>query len=242
MQKPEIRLQKFLAEAGIDSRRKCEKLILNGRVSVNGRIVTELGFKVSESDIVELDGKRVRPEGKKVYIMFHKPAGYVTTVKDQFSRKTVLDLIEGVEERIFPVGRLDYDTSGLLLLTNDGELANKLTHPKYEIDKVYLAKIKGEIDYNVIRAFEEGMEIDGDITAPARIRTVEKYEKNSLVEITIHEGRNRQVRKMLEKSGHDVIRLKRAAFGPLMLDDLKEGHWRHLRPEEVRSLIKGEVF
>jgi 23S rRNA pseudouridine2605 synthase len=233
---PEIRLQKYLAEAGVASRRKCEDLIQAGRVHVNGRRVTELGFKINDSDVVELDGKVVRPEKNKVYIMLNKPAGCITTVKDQFARKTVLDLIQGIEERIFPVGRLDYDTSGLLLLTNDGELANRIMHPKHEIDKVYHAKIDGKINDGVIRAFKDGIIIDGVVTAPAKIRVLEKYEKNSLVEITIHEGRNRQVRRMLEKVGHNVLKLKRVALGPLRLNDLEEGCWRHLTPEEAGFL------
>jgi len=232
----EIRLQKFLAEAGVASRRKSEELILQGRVEINGRKITVPGCKVSESDIVKVDGKVVRQEKKKVYIMLNKPVGYVTTTKDQFNRKTVLDLVTGVEERIFPVGRLDYDTSGLLLLTNDGELANRLTHPRYETEKVYHAKIDGRIDENVIRAFEKGIRLEDGITAPARIRTLEIYEKNSLVEVRIHEGRNRQIRRMFNALNYIVLRLKRVAFGPLKLGGLKEGDWRYLTPEEIRML------
>jgi 23S rRNA pseudouridine2605 synthase len=168
--------------------------------------------------------------------MLNKPVGYVTTSKDQFSRKTVLDLIEGVEERIYPIGRLDYDTSGLLLLTNDGELANRLMHPKHETDKTYHVKIDGRIDDSVVLAFKKGIELEDGITAPARIRTIELYEKNSLVEVTVHEGRNRQVRRMLEALDHNVIKLKRVALGPLTLGNLEEGKWRYLTPAEVANL------
>ncbi len=234
--KPEMRLQKYLAEAGVASRRKSEELILKGRVAVNGRIVTELGTKVTESDSVKVDGKTVKPEARKVYIMLNKPAGYVTTAKDQFDRKTVLDLIEGVEERIYPIGRLDYDTSGLLLLTNDGELANRLMHPKHETDKVYHVKIEGRIDEEDIQAFKRGVRLDDGVTSPAKIKTLDIYEKNSMVEVTVHEGRNRQVRRMLEALNHDVLKLKLVSLGPLKLEGLEEGSWRYLTPEEIKHL------
>ncbi|NTV89154.1 MAG: pseudouridine synthase [Clostridiales bacterium] len=232
----DIRLQKYLAEAGVASRRKSEEYILAGRVTVNGKVVTELGTKVNGIDVVKIDGKHVRPETRKVYIMLNKPVGYVTTSKDQFDRKTVLDLIEGVSERIYPIGRLDYDTSGLLLLTNDGELANRLMHPKHETDKTYQVKIDGRIDEEVVFAFKKGVMLDDGVTSPARIRELEAYEKNSLVEVVVHEGKNRQVRRMLEALGHDVLKLKRVALGPLKLDKLEEGEWRYLSPDEVKTL------
>ena len=185
----ELRLQKYLAEAGVASRRKCEELMLQGRVEVNGVKITELGTKVTPGDTVKVDGKAVRQEEKKVYVLLNKPAGYITTAKDQFSRKTVLDLINGVKERIYPVGRLDYDTSGLLLLTNDGDLAYRLTHPSREAEKVYHAKIKGTLDNSAVQAFKTGIRIDDYTTSPAKIRVLERSSTDSLIEVTIHEGK-----------------------------------------------------
>ena len=234
----ELRLQKYLAEAGVASRRKCEELMLQGRVEVNGVKVTEMGTKVAAGDVVKVDGKEVKQEEKKVYILLNKPVGYITTAKDQFSRKTVLDLIEGVKERIYPVGRLDYDTSGLLLLTNDGDLAYKLTHPSREADKVYHAKIKGVLSDNEIQAFKTGIRIDDYTTSPAKIKVLERTTTDSLIEVTIHEGKNRQVRSMFEAVGHTVLKLRRISIGPVKLGSLEEGSWRHLTPEEIKSLKK----
>ncbi len=232
----DIRLQKFLAEAGVASRRKSEELMLQGRVEVNGEKVTELGTKVMPGDVVKVDGKEVRHEERKVYILLNKPVGYITTARDQFSRKTVLDLVKGVKERIYPVGRLDYDTSGLLLLTNDGDLAYKLTHPSREADKVYLVKIKGIMDDTAIHAFKTGIKIDDYTTAPAKIKVLERNDKDTLIEVTIHEGKNRQVRRMCEAVVHTVLKLKRISVGPLKLEGLEEGAWRHLTDAEVRNL------
>lgn len=232
----EMRLQKYLAEAGVASRRKSEDLIVQGRVEVNGAKIIELGTRVVPGDIVKVDGKAVRREEKQVYIMLNKPAGFVTTSKDQFSRKTVLDLIQGVEERIYPVGRLDYETSGLLLLTNDGELAFKLTHPGHQIEKVYQARISGFLDEKEIKSLEKGIKIEDYVTAPAKVRLVEKLTDGSVWEITIHEGRNRQVRKMFEALGRTVLKLRRVATGPLKLEGLEEGKWRFLNDKEVKSL------
>lgn len=232
----EMRLQKYLAEAGVASRRKSEELIVQGRVEVNGTKITELGTRVVPGDIVKVDGKAVRREEKQVYIMLNKPAGFVTTSKDQFSRKTVLDLIQGVEERIYPVGRLDYETSGLLLLTNDGELAFKLTHPGHQIEKVYHARISGFLDEKEIKSLEKGIKIEDYVTAPAKARLVEKLTDGSVWEITIHEGRNRQVRKMFEALGRTVLKLRRVATGPLKLEGLEEGKWRFLHDKEVKAL------
>jgi 23S rRNA pseudouridine2605 synthase len=233
----EIRLQKYLAEAGVASRRKSEELIQAGRVEVNGIKTVELGIKVSESDIIKVDGKEVKPEDKKVYIMLNKPAGYVTTSKDQFSRKTVMDLIQGVNERIYPVGRLDYETSGLLLLTNDGDLAYKLTHPKHEAEKVYHVKIAGFLDELDIERFKKGIKIDDYVTSPAKLRILEKLKNDTVVEITIHEGKNRQVRRMFEAVGYTVLKLKRVSTGPLKLEGLEEGSWRHLNEKEIKALV-----
>lgn len=232
----EIRLQKYLAEAGVASRRKSEELILQGRVEVNGTKVTELGTRVEDSDTVKLDGKDVKRTEKQVYIILNKPAGYVTTSKDQFSRKTVLDLIQGVDERIYPVGRLDYETSGLLLLTNDGELAFRLTHPGHEVEKVYQARISGFLEEKDIKSFEKGIKIEDYVTRSAKLRVLEKLADSSVVEVAIHEGRNRQVRKMFEALGRRVMKLRRVATGPLKLEGLEEGKWRYLTDKEVKAL------
>lgn len=230
------RLQKYLAGCGIASRRKCEEYILQGRVKVNGKVVKELGVKINpDVDIIEFDDKIVRREEKKVYIMLYKPAGYITSVKDPFGRPTVLDLVK-VKERIYPVGRLDFDTSGLLLLTNDGELANILMHPKHEIVKTYVAKIKGIPTKEEMERFENGLIIDGRKTAKAKIRILNVKNGTSVVEIQIHEGRNRQVKKMCKAIGHPVIALKRTKIGELELKGLKPGEWRYLTEDEIRYL------
>jgi 23S rRNA pseudouridine2605 synthase len=231
----EVRLQKYLAEAGVASRRKAEELIAQGHVKVNGILVTVQGIKVSSKDVIEVDDKRVEREGKKVYIMLNKPPGFVTTAKDQFARKTVMDLIFDVEERVFPVGRLDYDTSGLLLLTNDGNFTYKLTHPKHELKKVYIASIKGIPSDEKLKIFENGLKIEDYVTAPAKIRILKRGVGESSVEIIIHEGKNRQVRKMCKAIGHPVLKLKRCAIEHLHLGNLREGCWRYLNKEELKG-------
>ncbi len=229
-----MRLQKFLAMAEVASRRKSEELIFSGRVSVNGRVVTEAGTKVdSASDTVCVDGRKVDICDKKIYIMLHKPTGCITTANDQFGRRSVMDYID-IEERIYPVGRLDYDTSGLLLLTNDGELTYRLTHPKHNIDKTYIATVDREPAEADIKRFSEGIMLDGRRTAPARIDIADKNPVK--LEITIHEGRNRQVRKMCEAIGCRVLRLERIAVGELTLGSLKKGKYRHLTEKEVAYL------
>jgi len=232
-----IRLQKYLAQCGVASRRKAEEYIRDGKVRVNGLIVTELGVKVSPDDRVEVDGKPVKPENNKVYILLHKPRGYVTTVSDPEGRKTVLELVQGINERVYPVGRLDYDTSGLLLLTNDGDFANLLMHPRHEILKVYIATVKGKPTDEAIERLKTGVRIDDYVTAPAFVKVLNYYENKTKLEITIHEGRNRQIRKMCEKIGHPVIRLKRIAYGNLELGGLKPGEWRFLTDKEVKQLM-----
>ena len=229
-----VRLQKFLADAQVASRRKSEEIILSGRVRVNGVTVTELGTKVEDNDSVEVDGKPVRPTQKLVYIMLHKPEGYITSAKDQFGRPTVLDLVKS-EYRLYPVGRLDYDTSGLLLLTNDGDMTYRLTHPKHNVEKTYIAHIVGTPTEDELRRFESGLEIDGYTTAPAKIKIL-KRSKLTTVKITIHEGKNRQVRKMCAAIGHEVKALKRAATGRLSLDGLEKGQYRELTDEEIKYL------
>ncbi len=236
----EERLQKFLANAGISSRRKCEELILDGKIEVNGIVVTELGTKVSEKDIVKYDGKIVKPEEEKVYILLNKPIGYVTTAKDQFNRDTVLDLVK-INKRIVPVGRLDMYTSGALILTNDGDFVNMLTHPKNEINKTYNVTVRGIIKKEEIRQLENGVEIDdGYITKSAKIKILKiDEEKNiSRIQITIHEGRNRQVRKMCEAINKKVLALHRNSIGNINVKDLKLGNWRYLTNKEIDNLHK----
>lgn len=229
------RLQKYIAKCGTASRRKAEELIFEGRVKVNGSVVNNVVIVDDEVDVVELDGKVIKPEENMVYIMVNKPTEIITSAKDQFDRKTVLDIVN-VKERVYPVGRLDYDTSGLLILTNDGDVTNRMTHPSHEVNKVYAAEIIGvptkeEMDY-----FEKGLKIEDYITSPARIRIIESKRDMALIEVTIHEGKNRQVRKMCEAIGHPVINLKRIAFGKLKLGKLKPGEWRNLSESEIEYL------
>ncbi|HIT86346.1 MAG TPA: rRNA pseudouridine synthase [Candidatus Coprocola pullicola] len=235
----QIRLQKFLSEAGIASRRKAEILIMAGKVEVNGKIVTELGTKIdTEKDVVYYNHKKVEKKQKLIYIMLHKPEGYVTTVKDQFQRPTVLDLLKTVKERVYPVGRLDYDTSGLLLLTNDGALTYRLTHPKHNIEKTYEAKLFGTPSEADILQFRKGVLIDGKKTQPAKLEILEKGEKYCTVRIIIQEGRNRQVRKMCQAIKHPVAQLKRVGTGTLYLKNLEKGKYRYLTEKEIQYLKK----
>lgn len=230
-----MRLHKYMAMCGVASRRKSEAIILEGRVTLNGEVVTTLGSAFIEGDLVKVDGNIISLEEKKVYIMLNKPLNCVTTSSDQFARKTVLDFIDDIDERIYPVGRLDYNTTGLLLLTNDGDLSYKITHPSTHLNKTYLAKVQGCPDEKDIKAFESGMVIDDYKTSPAEL-TVKKKSSESTVEVTIHEGRNRQVRKMLDAIDHPVITLKRISIGLLELKDLKIGQYRHLSNDEINYL------
>lgn len=236
----EERLQKYMARCGVASRRKCEEIILQGRVKVDDVIVNELGLKVSyENQIVKVDNKIIKPEEDKVYIMLNKPLGCLSAVKDDRGRKTLIDIVK-VKERIYPIGRLDYDTSGLILLTNDGDVYNKVIHPRVEINKVYVANIKGIPNVDVIEKFKVGIDIGDYITAPGSMKIIKKFKEDCDVEITIHEGKNRQVRRMCENVGHPVKKLKRISIGKLKLDkNLKEGQWRYLEPYEIEYLKKG---
>ena len=234
----EMRLQKYLAECGIASRRKCEEYIIQGKVEVNGKIVTELGTKIDfEKDNIKFNNKEIKPEKKHVYILLNKPIGYVTTADDQFGRDTVLDLVK-VKERIVPVGRLDMYTSGALILTNDGDFVYKVTHPKHEINKTYNATLKGIIQNDEVERLKKGVKIEDYTTKPAKVKILKTdTEKDiSRIEITIHEGKNRQVRKMCEAIGRNVIALHRSKIGSINVKDLPLGKWRYLTSKEVRSI------
>ena len=234
-----MRINKYIASCGVASRRKAEEIILDRRVKDNGEIVSELSINIYENKaIVEIDGKVISLSENHVYIVLNKPEGYITTVKDQFDRPSVLDLVTDIKERVYPIGRLDYETSGLLILTNDGDLTYKLTHPKHEVDKTYVALVKGQPTYEELKNFRDGLEIEDYKTAPAKIRVVDvNEEKNySKCEIKIHEGRNRQVRKMCKAINHPVLRLRRIAMGEIRLKGLKVGEYRHLTKEEIEYL------
>ena len=240
----QIRLQKFLADAGIASRRKAEELIIAGKIEVNGNTVTELGTKVNpEIDKVTYNGKIVENKAPKVYILLNKPIGYVTTSKDQFGRDTVLNLVK-VKERVVPCGRLDMYTSGALILTNDGDFVYKITHPKHEITKTYMVTLKGIVTYEEVQILKNGVEIDDNgipyTTKPAKVKILKTdAEKNiSRLEITIHEGKNRQVRKMCEAVGRKVLALHRTKIGDISVKDLSLGNWRYLKDSEVKTLEK----
>ena len=233
-----MRLNKFLSEAGAASRREADKLITQGRVSVNDRVVTELGTDVNPArDAVTVDNKEVRP-AKKVYIAFHKPPKVITTMKEQFDRPSVADYVKKMGHRVFPVGRLDYATEGLLLMTNDGELAHRLMHPRFEIDKTYTARIKGRLTRDRLRALREGVVLDGVRTAPAQVKVLDENGPYSIVRVIIHEGRNRQVRRMMEAVSCEVEYLRRDAEGSVKLGELPMGRWRHLTASEVAYLRK----
>lgn len=237
----EERLQKVMAEFGVASRRKCEELIVSGKVRVDGWIVNELGTKVDKQKaVIEVDGQRIGSSGEKVYVLLNKPIGYITSAKDQFNRPTVLDLVP-IGQRVFPVGRLDYDTEGLLLLTNDGDLTYRITHPSHQINKTYRALVKGTVKVEAVESFARGLKIEDYVTSPARLEIIKHIQANTLVQVTIHEGRNRQVRKMCDAVGHQVLKLKRICIGKLRLGDLKTGQWRYLTKEEVDYLYSVEV-
>lgn len=236
----EIRLQKFLANCGIASRRKCEEYILNGQVKVNGKIITELGNKINPNvDKIYFNDKLVENKNKNfVYILLNKPIGYVTTAKDQFNRDTVLDLIKGVNERVVPVGRLDMYTSGALILTNDGDFVYKITHPKNEITKTYTVTLIGIVTKEDVEKLKKGVMLDtGFVTSKAKVKILKTdiEKNNSRLEITIHEGKNREVRKMCEAIGKKVIALHRTKIGELTVKDLKIGEWRYLTKKEIEK-------
>lgn len=231
-----MRLQKFLATCGVASRRKSEELIKSGIIKVNGTIITQMGYKVDpEKDKITIRNKEVKIQKKNIYVLLNKPIGYITTMSDELGRKKVIDLIE-LPDRLFPVGRLDFNTSGLLILTNDGDLTFKLTHPKFEVEKTYVAKVKGKLTHEEIKKFQNGLLIEKYITLPAKLKIIKENFDNSVIEIKIREGKNRQVRKMCEAIGHPIIELKRVAIGNITLKDLPNGKYRYLSNKEVRYL------
>ena len=233
------RLQKVMAEAGVASRRASEKLIATGHVQVNGQTVTTLGTKVTAKDKIEVDGVPLHRE-KQVYYLLNKPRGVISSAHDEKGRRTVVDILreDEIEERIYPVGRLDYDTTGLLLLTNDGALANKMMHPKFAVDKSYVAKDKGLISNDDLKQLRTGVKVDGRRTKPAktRLKGTDREKKTSIVQLTIHEGHYHQVKRMLAAVGHPVIKLHRESYGFLNLQGVQPGDYRELRPEEVKRL------
>ena len=230
------RLQKVIALSGYCSRRKAEELIVKGKVMVDGKVITELGTKVDGNNQITIEGKTLTRENKE-YILLYKPRGVVTTTSDEKNRKTVLDLIE-TDKRLYPIGRLDYDTTGILLLTNDGELTNLLIHPKNEIDKVYVAKLEGIISSDIAKKIERGVLIDGYKTSRSKVKIlkIDKKNNSSLVQITIHEGKNHQVKKMFNAVGYNVLKLKREKIAFLDLNGLKPGEYRKLNTKEVKKL------
>lgn len=231
-----MRLNKYIAQAGIASRRKADELIENGNVKINGIAVRTLGIEVTEGDVVEVNGRRIREAEKKVYLLLNKPIGYVTTSADEKDRATVLDLVADVPERIFPVGRLDYNTSGLLILTNDGELAYRITHPKHHVYKTYRAQVQGVLSRERVSRLCRGVDIGGFVTSPAEVKVIRQAERSALAEIRIYEGKNRQVRKMFSAVGNKVTALQRIAIGEIRLGRLMEGHYRKLTREEIEYL------
>ena len=238
----EERLQKYLANSGIASRRKAEEYILDGKVKVNGKVVIELGTKVNpDKDVIEFEGKRVNNDKKKVYVLLNKPIDYVTTVKDQFNRNTVVDLVKNAGNNLLPVGRLDMYTSGALILTNDGDFIFHVTHPKHEVEKTYTVTLRGKVTNEDVENLRQGVIIDEEYkTKPAKVRIMKIDEEKNLsrLEIVIHEGKNRQVRKMCEAIGKKIIALHRSKIGNIDVKDLKIGQWRYLTKKEVDMLMK----
>ncbi len=235
----QIRLNKFLAQAGVASRREVDKMIAEGRIKVNGLVIKELGYKIDdEKDRVEVEGKRVERGEGLIYLMINKPPGYLVTLKDHFQRPTIQQLLPPLKKRVYPVGRLDYDSSGLLLVMNDGELAYRLTHPRFKVPKAYLVKVKGEPDPSKLSRLEKGIYLDGKKTAPAKIAQIAGSSKKNLLKIEIYEGRKREIKRMFKAIGHRVLQLRRVSFGGLRLGRLKTGKWRFLTRKEIDILKK----
>lgn len=233
-----MRLNKYIADAGICSRRKADELIENGNVKVNGATMKEMGYQVEDGDVVQVNGKTIENAGKKVYVAVNKPLGYITSMDDDKGRATVAELVSDVPERLFPVGRLDYNTTGLLIMTNDGQLTYTLTHPKHEVYKTYIAKVAGVLSDTRLAKLRRGVDIGGFVTSPAKVKVIKQMPRHAIVEISIREGKNRQVRKMFAAVGNKVQELQRVAIGEIKLGRLMEGHYRKLNREEIEYLKK----
>lgn len=231
-----MRLNKYIAQAGVCSRRKADELIANGNVKVNGASVREMGYQVEDGDVVSVNGKEIAADSRKVYVAVNKPLGYITSMDDDKDRATVAELVSDIPERLFPVGRLDYNTTGLLIMTNDGDLTYTLTHPKHEVTKTYVATVAGVMSDARINKLRKGVDIGGFVTSPARVKVLKQNPRSAVVEIGIHEGKNRQVRKMFAAVGNKVQSLERVAIGELKLGRLMTGHYRKLTREEIDYL------
>ena len=231
-----MRLNKYIAAAGVCSRRKADELIANGNVRINGAVMKEMGYDVADGDTVQVNGRIISAASKKVYVAVNKPLGYITSMDDDRSRATVAELVADIPERLFPVGRLDYNTTGLLIMTNDGDLTYTLTHPKHEVWKTYIATVSGVISDNRIARLRKGVDIGGFVTSPAKVRVIKQMPRHAVVEISIHEGKNRQVRKMFAAVGNKVQELERVSIGDIRLGRLMTGHYRKLTREEIEYL------
>lgn len=231
-----MRINKYIAQSGVCSRRKADELVANGNVRVNGAVMKEPGYDVVDGDKVVVNGKEIGSQEKKVYILLNKPVGYITTVNDDKDRLTVMDLVSDIDERIFPVGRLDYNTSGMLLMTNDGDFAYRVSHPRHEMTKTYRARVAGVLSNEKCARLRKGVDIGGFVTSRAKVEVVKGLPRSTVVDISIHEGKNRQVRKMFKAVGNNVQELQRIAIGDIRLGRLKEGYYRKLTREEIEYL------
>jgi len=234
-----VRIQKAISSSGIASRRKAEMLVKEGRVTVNGQKITKPGILVDlEKDKIRVDGKLITRDNKKVYILLYKPRGYITSLEDPLERPKVIDLLTKVKVKVVPVGRLDFNAEGVLLLTNDGSLAQRLLHPRFGIPRTYLVKVKGFPDPKVIKKLRQGIQLSDGMTSPAKVNFLERTKKNSWIRITVKEGKNRLIKRMFAAVGHPVLKLKRIKFGPFSLGNLNPGEYRIISPEEIKKLIK----
>lgn len=231
-----MRLNKYIAHAGIASRRKEDELTINGNVKINGLTMREPGYNVKPGDVVEVNGQRISGQEKMEYVLLNKPKGYITSMQDEKGRPVVTELVADVDARLFPVGRLDYNTSGMLILTNDGDLTYRLTHPRHQVTKTYRALVSGVLSKEKLFRLRKGVDIGGFVTSPAQVKIIRQAERSAVVDITIHEGKNRQVRKMFAAVGNPVQELQRTAIGDLRLGRLKEGHYRKLTRNEIEYL------
>lgn len=236
---PLMRVQRILSSAGVASRRESERMILEGRVAVNGAVISELGTKADpERDHISVDGRLIKVIPPRVYIVINKPKGYVCSLGDERGRPLVVDLLKGVRRRVYPVGRLDYNSEGLLILTNDGDFAQLLSHPRFHVLKTYLVKVRGNVEEETMKRLSRGVELDDGLTLPARVSLYKRREKSTWVRVVLREGRNRQIRRMFDRVGHEVLKIKRIGYGSLMLTGLAPGEYRHLTGSEVKELMR----